>query len=390
MRSIATFTTVSLWVLFSLGAASAQTSQPPQPAVIAAPASNQPLAYSEVFTGRVTAVQRIDLRARVSGFLTAIGFKEGNRVDAGAVLFEIEPDAYQAAVTQVEGQIASAEAEKKLADIDLARQQELVTKQVAAEVTLQQAEANVGNIEGQIQQLQGALQRAQLDLSYTKVVAPFAGRVGLTDYDVGAFVGPESGVLANLSSIDPVYVTFPVSEATLINVRNRLVGKDTKADLDSDDGTGFEAQITLANGDIYPEKGRIVIVDTEVQTGTDTIIVRAEFANPDGLLRDGQLVSIEIIEEAGETALTVPVKALQRDQTGYFVMTVDDTGKVAKTPIEVARISGMQVAIASGLNEGQQVITDGLQKVRPGMMVTVHTDDDTSTDAQAGAQTGAE
>lgn len=350
----------------------AQTSSaPPQPAVVTASVRSEALAYEQAFSGRVTAVQRIDLRARVSGFVTAIDFEEGQKVEEGTVLFEIEPDAYEAAVTQVQGQIASAEAEKKLADIELARQTELVKKQAAAETTAQQAEANVGNVEGKLTQLQGALQQAQLDLTYTKVAAPFAGRIGLTDIDIGAFVGPESGVLASLSSIDPIHVTFPVPEAVLIEFRKRMEP--------GTDGAGVTAGVVLATGDRYEHEGRVTVIDSEVQEGTDTILLRAEFDNPDGHLRDGQLVTIDLTEPNSETVLTIPVKALQRDQAGYFVMSVSDAGEVAKTPIEVARIAGTSVAIASGLEEGQQVITDGLQKVRPGMKVTVQPADAGST-----------
>ncbi len=345
----------------------AQATEPPLPGVIVSPVTSDTLAYEQAFTGRVTAVQHIDLRARISGFVTAVDFEEGVEVDEGAVLFEVEPEAYEAAVTQVQGQIMSAEAEKKLADIELARQTELVAKDVAAETTAQQAEANVGNVLGKLQQLQGELQQAQLNLSYTKVIAPFAGRIGFTDIDVGAFVSPEIGVLASLSSIDPIYVTLPISESLLFEVHKRLEGQEEKDEV--------SAYLTLSNGARYEHAGVVAVVDTTVQTGTDTILLRVRFDNPEGLLRDGQLVTVALTEDSNDAVLTIPIKALQRDQAGYFVMTVDSDGVVSKAPIEVARISGMKVAIASGLEEGQAVITDGVQKVREGMKVNPSTSD---------------
>ncbi|MGR3677783.1 MAG: efflux RND transporter periplasmic adaptor subunit [Paracoccaceae bacterium] len=362
----------------------AQSVSGPKTAVIVTTVNLQPVGYEEAYTGRITAIHKIDLRARVNGFITEVGFEEGAQVEQGTVLFEIEPDAYEAAVTQVEGQITSAQAQQELAEIDFARQKQLVAQQAEAEVTLQRAEAALGNVNGRIEQLRGALQKAQLDLSYAKISAPFAGRIGFTDISIGAYVGPDSGALSSLSSIDPIYVTFPVPEATLIDVRKRLAGKAGGKETIEDERSSFQARITLANGDAYPHVGKIAVIDTEVQTGTDTILVRAKFDNPDGLLRDGQLVTIDTVDAVAETALAIPAKALQRDQGGFFVMTVNDSGEVAKTAIKVARYSGLKVVIASGLSDGQQVITEGIQKVRPGMVVTVHSDGaSTKTDPQS-------
>lgn len=335
----------------------------PPPAVVVAPVQSEELSLSAVFTGRVDAVQHVEIRARVDGFVQNVGFAEGQTVTSGDVLFEIEPDAYEAAVQQIEGQIDSAQAQKTLAEIDLQRQQELLDREVAAEVTVQRAEATAGDIDGQIVQLEGALKEAKLNLSYTDVVAPFDGRVGLTEFDLGAYIGPETGTLVTLASIDPTYVTFPVPEATFLDVRKRHQEAGT--------ATTPDAQITLANGDVYDHTGKVEIIDTVVQPGTDTILIRASFPNPDGLLRDGQLVAIKLVENDAETALTFPVEALQRDQAGYFVYTVGDDDTVAKTPIEVDRIEGARVAISSGLTEGQNVITEGIQKVQPGAKVQV-------------------
>lgn len=356
----------------------AQQDAPPPPAVVTAPVQSERLSRSEIFTGRVEAVQHVDIQARVGGFIESIGFSEGQDVSSGDVLFEIEPDAYEAAVQQIEGEIASAEAERTLAEIELNRQQELLRRDVAAEVAVQQAEAEAGKIDGQIQQLQGALKNAQLDLSYTKVAAPFDGRVGLTAIDLGAFVSPESGTLVSISSIDPIYVTFPVPEAVLLDVRKRHMSA-------SGEVVAPTAQITLANGDVYDQSGTVEIVDTVVQQGTDTILIRASFPNADGMLRDGQLVTIELVEDDAETALTFPVQGLQRDQAGYFVFTVGADGTATKTPIEVERVAGASVVVASGLNEGDQVIVEGIQKVTPGAPVQVAALPDTAP-AASGAQ----
>ena len=347
----------------------------PMPAVTVVRAALQPVAASDVFTGRVEAVTRIDLRARVSGFVESVGFEEGGRVSAGDVLFAIEPDAYEAAVTRIEGQVKSAEAEKTLADIEVARQQTLLSSNTVAENVVQRAVAEQGKVEGQLLELQGALREAELDLSYTRVTAPFDGRVGLSEIDPGAFVGPDSGALVTLTSIDPVYVTFPVSESVFITYRERQG--------DNPDRAPLAARLTLANGSDYGAEGRIAIVDTTVQAGTDAVLIRASFPNPDGDLLDGQLVNITLVEDSDTDVLTVPVQALQQDQGGYFVLTVGDDGTVVRNTLVVDRIAGATVVVADGLAEGDRVIIEGMQRVRAGIVV----DAEEKSESAAGAVT---
>ncbi|WP_157973477.1 efflux RND transporter periplasmic adaptor subunit [Tropicimonas sp. IMCC34043] len=344
--------------------AAAQQAAAPTPLVTVVPASMQSVGNSLDFTGRVDAVDRVALRARSAGFVQSVNFREGQNVAEGDVLFQIEPDAYEAAVARIEGQIASAEAQKKLADIEFNRQTELVKRQAVSQATAQEAEAQVGNVVGQIQELQASLRQAQLDLSYTKIVAPFAGRVGLTDIAVGAFVSLDSGALVSLFSVDPIYVTVPIAEALLLDYQASLKteGGDDVAERPS-------ARLILANGEEYPETGTLAVLDAEVQRGTDTILVRASFPNPNGLLRDGQLVTVILANQNQPPELTIPLEALQKDQAGYFVMVVDGDGTVAKRSIAVSRTSGALAIVGSGLAKGDQVVTEGLQRIRDGMKV---------------------
>ncbi|WP_170295011.1 efflux RND transporter periplasmic adaptor subunit [Paracoccus aestuariivivens] len=320
------------------------------------------IAESAEFTGRVEAVDRVDILARVSGFLLSVGFQEGQRVAKGQTLFEIEPDSYKADIAQIEGQIGSAQAEKTLADLEVARQQELYDRKVSALNILQQAQAQQGKIAGQLQQLQGALQNAELNLSYATIAAPFDGRVGLTDMSIGAFVSPQSGALVTITSVDPIHVTFPVPEAELLNYIARGTG--------GPGGPPLGVHITLSNGQVYPQAGAIEVVDPQVQEGTDTVRVRATFPNPDGLLRDGQLVRVTLTQDAGTQSLTVPAQALQRDQGGYFVLVVGPENKVEKRVVTFGRLAGAEVVISGGVRAGEQVITEGAQRARPGATVT--------------------
>lgn len=358
---------LATWIALAwlVGGAFAQESAP-EPVVTVAGVQSQAIADSLTFTGRIEAVSRVVLMARVPGFIQSIGFAEGQNVARGDTLFAIEPDAYQAAVTQIKGQIKSAEAEDTLANIELTRQQTLLEKQDVAENVVQQAQAQQGKIQGQLLELQGSLQIAQLDLSYTTVTAPFDGRVGLTDVAIGTFVSPDSGGLVTLSSIDPIHVTFPVAESVMLDYRARQ--SKTKGAT-----TPLVVQLTLANGSVYPEQGKIEVVDTQVQSGTDSVIVRARFANVDGVLLDGQLVQVALIGQTQDKSLTVPVQALQKDQGGYFVLVVDTGDKVEKRPITLGRIAGTTAIITDGLKEGEQVITEGAQRAQPGKTVDPQT-----------------
>jgi membrane fusion protein, multidrug efflux system len=333
----------------------------PAPAVTIVKATMKALSDSATFSGRIEATHKVDILARVDGFIDSIGFSDGAKVKADDVLIKVEPEAYEAAITQIEGQIKSAEAKKTLADIELNRQQILLSKGDVAEKVVQEAEAQQGQIDGEIQQLQGSLQVAKLNLSYTEIKAPFDGRVGLTDLATGAYIGPNSGVLFTLSSVDPINVTFPVTEAELIDFRDHRSAEAGKPPL--------QLNLTLANGDVYKDLGTVDVVDTQVQTGTDTVLVRGVFPNSEGHLLDGQLVQVAVSAPSDEKSLVVPVQALQRDQKGYFVLTVGDDGKVAKTAISLDHISGADAVLSGGLSEGDPVITEGAQKVRVGMIV---------------------
>ncbi|MEX2517819.1 MAG: efflux RND transporter periplasmic adaptor subunit, partial [Paracoccaceae bacterium] len=271
-----------------------------------------------------------------------------------------ESTAYEAAVTEIQGQIKSAEAEKTLSDIEYDRQSTLFKQGNVAESVVQRVEAERGKIEGSLLQLQGSLQRAELNLSYTEIIAPTAGKIGLASVDVGDLVAVGDPALAILTSVDPINVLFPIDEATLLDVRARYPEETASKVI---------VELTLANGQKYDGNGSLDFIDVEVQQGTDTITLRASFANPKGRLIDGQLVNVTVRGEAAETSLTITPQALQKDQAGYFVLVVGDDGVVEKRPVELGRVVGAVAVIESGLKAGERVITEGLNKARPGAKV---------------------
>ena len=328
------------------------------PAVTVAPATVGDIRQRASFRGRLVAAQRIEMRARVSGFVEDIAFAEGQAVAAGDVLYRIEDDAYRAAVIEAEGLLAAATAQRRLAEIERDRQATLVERGTAAQQQLDVAEANLARAEGDVMRLEASLDRARLELSYTQITAPFDGVAGLTTQDVGAFVSPQSPPLTTLTRLDPMRVEFPVPTALLLATGAHGGSADAIA-----------VTLTLPNGADHASTGVIDFVDANVAPGTDTVTVRAVFDNADGVLLDGMLVGVSLEGDAPELVLNVPRSAVQRDQVGSFVLVVGEDGVVEQRRVSVGRTTVREAVIAAGLSEGELVIIEGLNRVRPGIVV---------------------
>lgn len=345
--------------LLLAGEARAQEARPP--AVVAVPAEIVELAETGAFNGRLDADRRVALAARVSGTLEEIGFAPGEIVEQGRLLFRIEPDLYATAVKEAEGALRSAEAARDRARLERDRQAELVARQAAAQTALDNAEAELASREGDVIRLGAALERARINLSYTEIAAPFDGRIGDPAVDVGALIGPETGALATLTRLDPIHAEFQVSTALFRNYLEAVRA-----------GTASrEAAVTLqlANGSVYDRPGDVDFVDSAVTAGTDSVMLRARFDNPDGLLLDGELVRVVLTARKTEGDLAVPLQAVQRDIQGAFVLVVG-AGEVAEQRrVTLARSAEGYAVIAEGLAAGERVITEGVNKVRPGTVV---------------------
>lgn len=319
------------------------------------------------FVAKTRAKETVALRARVTGFLESREFKEGGDVEAGQVLFKIEPERYEAFLAQAEAELAAAEASLNRARVDAARYEELAKAKNVSQQKVDEAEAEVLVQEAAAQTAKAAIKQAQLDVDYTQVTAPIAGRIDFASYTVGNLLGPDSGVLATINLMDPINVVFSISETWYLEL--------VQADLDIQKAGGEVVEfshvplIRLPDGTVYEHPGKFDFIDNKVDEKTGTVLVRAEFANPDKLLLPGQFVTVVIERTEAKDAVVIPQAAVLTDQGGQYVLLVNAENKVEVRRLEMGQRFGANWAVKKGLEAGERIVLYGAQKVRPGIEV---------------------
>ena len=335
---------------------------PPKPAVSVRPVTLKGVNQSFEFVGHIMAINKVEVRARVEGFLEKVPFREGQDVKAGDLLYQIEKVQYQAQVDQAKANVASAEAEVTNAQLQYNRQFQLSRDQWSPQSVVDQNKASLDSGKAKVLQMRAALTQAEVNLGYTDICSPIDGRIGRTAYTLGNLVNPASGVLATIVSQDPMYVLFPIS------MRDLEIIRDARRE-EAGGLAKIEFRVRLSNGREYSQRGVWNLTDPQVDQRTDTLIMRAVIPNPDRQLVDGQYVTAIVQERKEKPRLVVPQAALQNDQSGTYVLVVDDQHKVEQRRIETGRNRDTDVVVTSGLREGENVIVDGVQKVRPGQVV---------------------
>jgi membrane fusion protein (multidrug efflux system) len=340
---------------------------PPAVGVIAA--ERRPVVETAEFIGRVEPVERVDIRARVTGFLRERLFQEGEEVRPGQPLFRIESEVFQAEVARAEAQLAAAEAELNNAQLQLNRARELLRTAAGTQARLDDATAAERGASAQVMSARAALRRAQIDLAYTEIAAPVAGKIGRSAFSPGNVVGPDAGVLATIVSQDPMRVVFAVSQRQARELLARQASRGGVA--------GLVVRLRFADGDTHPHAGRIDFIDNQVDRNTDTILVRAEVPNPAATNGDaaeralvaGQFASVLVEGAEPILAITVPRAAILQDQQGTYLFVLDGEDRAVRRNVRLARASPELAVIAEGVAEGERVVVEGIQRVRPGQPV---------------------
>jgi membrane fusion protein (multidrug efflux system) len=359
-----------LLLLLPAGGALAQPGPQGPPAVGVITAEKRPVTETTEFVGRIEAVDRVDLRARITGFLFERLFREGQEVAVADTLFRIERAPFDAQVAQAQAQVASAQAELENANISLARARDLVRTQAGTQARVDDATAQQRTAQATLLGAQASLRVALINLGYTEIAAPIAGKIGRATYSVGNVVSPSTEPLATIVSQDPMYVSFPVSQRIGVELRERYASRGGP--------DAVRIRIRLINGQLYNQAGRITFIDTQVNRATDTILVRASIANPvrgeasDGPLRtliDGEFVTVYVEGAEPVPAVVIPRAAVLQDQQGFFVFVLDAQNRAARRVVTLGRSMADQVVVEQGLEGGERVVTEGVQRVRPGQPV---------------------
>lgn len=313
------------------------------------------------YVGKIQAVNKVAIQAQVSGYITERSFKEGEMVEKDQVLYKIDPQPFKAKLAKAKADIESAKASVQVTASNFKRAQRLIKSGTISQSQYDEIEAKKLDANAQLASAQARLESAQVDLNYTEIKAPFTGLIGAKQFSVGDLVGPNSGPLTSLVTIDPIQVAFKVDEKTYF--------KANKKHQENPSNTKIKVSIKLPDDSIYQHTGHIDFVDNHIDANTGTISVRATVANPDGVLLDGQYVSVVLSTNHKEETPIISQAALQADQQGDFVLVVDDANKVQRKNIEQGERNDTDVFIVKGLAKDDRVIVKGLQKVRPGQEV---------------------
>jgi membrane fusion protein (multidrug efflux system) len=348
--------------------ATAEVATDGAPAVGVLAAEYRSMTESTEINGRIQSRQRVDLVARVTAFLNERLFEEGAEVKKNQLLYRLERAPFEAEVETRQAAIAEAEAQLENANIALARAQELFQKSVGTQAALDNALATQRTAAAQLKAAQAQLHQAQINLDYTEIRAPIDGRIGRTSVTIGNVVSPTTGVLATIVSPDPMYVVFPVSVRRILELRDRYA-----------DRGGFDAvriQLRLANGQMYDQVGKLDFVDIRVARDTDTIVLRGTIANPvrppSSLreLADDMFVSVLLEAVEARKVLSVPRSAVLSDQQGDYVYVVNSKNIAEQRRVKLGQSTPETAAVIEGLNAGEQVIVEGVQRARPNAAVT--------------------
>ncbi|MBS0525035.1 MAG: efflux RND transporter periplasmic adaptor subunit [Proteobacteria bacterium] len=332
----------------------------PPPAVGVVAARQEAITRSSEYIARIQATNRVNLVARVAAYLDEVLFTDGAEVRKGQLLYRLEQGPFQADVQAREASIEQFKAQLRNAEIVLQRAQTLLKTPAGQQATVDTALAAQDALKAQILGAEAQLQQAKINLGYTEIRAPIDGKIGRTAITAGNYVNPASGTLVSIVSQDPMYIVFPVSTRSVIELQQRAGGK----------AGALVIRVRLPDGRLYDQPGKLDFIDNSVTGNTDTMVLRGIVPNPRRLLVDGELVQAILQDVKPTEALAVPRAAVLADQQGDYVFVVGKDNKVEKRPVKLGQSTPALAAVTSGLSEGENVVVDGIQRVRPGLTVS--------------------
>jgi len=350
--------------------AAVQGGPPPAPPVTVAKPLVETLREWSDFTGQFEAQDSVEIRARVSGYLESVNFSDGQLVEKGELLFVIEPRPFEIALDSAKAQLAQAEAELELAKVQLERTAELRKKDFASVQSFDERAAEVKNATAARDKARADVDRAQLNLDYTRVLAPVSGRVGRHEVSIGNLVVGGTGettLLTTIVSLDPIWLRFNVSEGDAMTYK-RLI---QKGELESARTGSISVQGQLIDETDWPLKGNIDFVDNQFNRTTGTIRVRATFPNPELFISPGQFGRVRVPMSQEKPTMLVPDAAVVTDQSTKLLFTVTEDGTVVPKPVELGAVTdgGLRI-VRTGITTDDDVIINGLLRARPGQKVT--------------------
>jgi membrane fusion protein (multidrug efflux system) len=334
------------------------------PKVTVEEVKKQDVSDTKTYIATIKSIITVDLVPRVEGFLLEQLFVGGDDVEAGQLLFKIQQDEYIANLKQAQADLYSAKATLTNNKLNLDRIRDLTQKEFASQSEEDRAEADYETALADVEAAEAELINAELDLSYTEIYSPINGRIGYTKVDVGTLVAPRTGVLTTVVKLNPIYAEFSISESDLLNFKLQNIS-DSQQQINE----SFTPVIKFQNGETYPLEGYIESMDNQIDAGTGSIIVRAVFENNNAILLPGQFVNVILRKGEPRYALTVPAQAVLYDKQGYYVLIVNEDDTVEQKYIEEGVVNNKFVEALSGLQEGDRVIIDGIQKAQPGVQV---------------------
>ena len=369
MRKSRRFTSFSLLTALAVVSATGcgskeQAPAAPQLEVGVLPVTKRDVSISSEFVGRTEGAVDAEVRARVEGVVEEIHFKEGTEVSEGDLLYVIDEAPLQAKLAEAKGALSEALTRQERADADLKRIKPLADINAVSKRELDAAIGQKGVADGSVEAAKAQVQSAEIRLGYAKIKAPISGMIGLTKAKVGELVGngPTSIVLNTISQLDPIHVRFSVSEREYLYFAKLTESQGERREKRS-------LELILADGSVHPQRGEVVSLDRNVDTQTGSINVEAAFSNPTKLLRPGLFAKVRTVAETKQGVLVVSKRALKELQGKYQVFVVNSDGVVDLRNVDVSADAGDSRVVESGLQEGELVAVDGIQRLRSGLTV---------------------